>query len=231
MGGTVRCRCGAQVHVPEAGQYVPCPKCRTMVTLPAGGRPRGDAPRPSAGTRGIPMAPTPAAAKGEAPDEYPCPGCGAPMGPGMQQCLACGRPAQGYGALRREEGAQGPGPAAKLALLALAALLLGGAAFGILFMRRRAPAPAPPPAQEGYGEIVVKSIRRTEARTALWQVQQNIQAFQALEGRLPKSLDELAQKDLPAPPAPRGTAYDYNPQTGEVRLVPVEEAAPAPAPQ
>jgi len=51
---------------------------------------------------------------------------------------------------------------------------------------------------------------------------QAIQLYQAQEGQLPKTLNDLVAKQyLPSiPPAPAGMKYDYNPQTGAVKLVP-----------
>ena len=51
---------------------------------------------------------------------------------------------------------------------------------------------------------------------------QAIQLYQAQEGQLPKTLNDLVAKQyLPSiPPAPAGMKYDYNPQTGAVKVVP-----------
>jgi len=53
-------------------------------------------------------------------------------------------------------------------------------------------------------------------------INQAIQLYQAQEGQLPKTLNDLVAKQyLPSiPPAPAGMKYDYNPQTGAVKLVP-----------
>ncbi len=50
---------------------------------------------------------------------------------------------------------------------------------------------------------------------------QAVQIFNATEGRYPKDLDELVTNKLigEIPPAPRGKKLDYNPATGEVKLV------------
>jgi hypothetical protein len=50
---------------------------------------------------------------------------------------------------------------------------------------------------------------------------QAIQLFHAQEGRLPKSLDELVSERYigSIPPAPAGMKYDYNAQSGTVRIV------------
>ena len=53
------------------------------------------------------------------------------------------------------------------------------------------------------------------AEIALAQVRSRIQQHQALNGRYPASLDELA-KSGPLPALPPGMAYEYNPATGAV---------------
>ena len=51
---------------------------------------------------------------------------------------------------------------------------------------------------------------------------QAIQLYQAQEGQLPKTLNDLVAKQYlnSIPPPPAGMKYDYNPQTGAVKLVP-----------
>lgn len=53
-------------------------------------------------------------------------------------------------------------------------------------------------------------------------LQKAVQAFQAGEERLPGSLQELVSEGyLPRlPDVPRGFRFDYNPQNGQVRVVP-----------
>jgi hypothetical protein len=50
---------------------------------------------------------------------------------------------------------------------------------------------------------------------------QAIKMFQVQEGRFPKTLEELVEKQyLPQlPKAPYGMKFDYNPQTGELKFV------------
>jgi hypothetical protein len=52
-------------------------------------------------------------------------------------------------------------------------------------------------------------------------VKQAVQLFQAVEGRLPKDLNEVVEKKyLPRiPEAPAGARIDYDPATGEVKVV------------
>ena len=50
---------------------------------------------------------------------------------------------------------------------------------------------------------------------------QAVSTFNATEGRFPKDLNELVTNKLISeiPPTPRGKKLDYNPATGEVKLV------------
>jgi hypothetical protein len=50
---------------------------------------------------------------------------------------------------------------------------------------------------------------------------QAVQLFNSTEGRFPKDLNELITNKLISeiPPTPRGKKLDYNPATGEVKLV------------
>lgn len=59
-----------------------------------------------------------------------------------------------------------------------------------------------------------------------------IQKFNAMEDRYPRDLNELVQQRYlqAAPAAPAGKRWDYNPQTGAIRLVMEATNAPAAAP-
>ena len=63
--------------------------------------------------------------------------------------------------------------------------------------------------------------RHSEKVISVAQVQSAIQQFQAMEERLPKSLEELvSQHYLGAVPTPgRGQRFLYDPQTGSLRVV------------
>jgi hypothetical protein len=64
--------------------------------------------------------------------------------------------------------------------------------------------------------------KRSATRTVdLAAVTRAVQMFQATEGRNPATLDELVtQGYLPSLPAlPAGQQYQYNPQTGQLRIV------------
>jgi hypothetical protein len=71
----------------------------------------------------------------------------------------------------------------------------------------------------GAAAAAKKSSERTLNTLGLNQA---IQTFYTHEGRYPKSLNELAgseyMRSLPQPPA--GMKYDYNPSTGQVKVVP-----------
>jgi hypothetical protein len=96
------------------------------------------------------------------------------------------------------------------------------------------PPPAPPakeaPAKEApsAGEIVhdyAKNLSTTVPRAAalidIASIQRAINQFQAMEGRNPKSLEELvAMRYLPQlPPVPQGKRLSYDAATGKVELV------------
>jgi hypothetical protein len=59
-----------------------------------------------------------------------------------------------------------------------------------------------------------------------------IQKFNAMEDRYPRDLNELVQQRYlqAAPAAPAGRHWDYNPQTGAIRLVMDTPAQPSNAP-
>ena len=63
----------------------------------------------------------------------------------------------------------------------------------------------------------------------LSQVNKALQVYRILEGRNPASLSVLVQEGLLAkePTAPYGMEVKYNPQTGQVAIVPVQPAQPA----
>jgi hypothetical protein len=73
-----------------------------------------------------------------------------------------------------------------------------------------------------YLGAVAKAKKAADKTISTAGLNQAIQSFQAQEGRLPASLNELVTKKyLPSiPPPPAGMKYDYNPQTGTLRLVP-----------
>jgi hypothetical protein len=97
--------------------------------------------------------------------------------------------------------------------------------------------PPPPPAAEqrpagradgnplnaaaDYGGVLARSKRLAEKTVDAAALNQAIQMFHASEGRFPQSLNELVSQQylpqLPVPPA--GMKFDYNPNTGELKVV------------
>lgn len=102
------------------------------------------------------------------------------------------------------------------------------------------PAPAPVPAPElpapapeqdakgqqeskGYFDIMIDARHQAKDLVALEPARQCVEAFKALEGRLPKDLDELKNAGVAPPKPPAGKQWSYNPETGEITLVPATE--------
>ena len=73
-----------------------------------------------------------------------------------------------------------------------------------------------------YLGAAAKAKQTAQKTVGVAGLQQTINLFQAQEGRLPKNLNELVGPNylssLPAPPV--GMKFDYNPATGEVKVVP-----------
>jgi hypothetical protein len=72
-----------------------------------------------------------------------------------------------------------------------------------------------------YLGAVAKAKQAADKTISTAGLNQAIQSFQAQEGRLPATLNELVTKNyLPSiPPPPAGMKYDYNPKTGQLRLI------------
>ncbi|MHC4787952.1 MAG: hypothetical protein ACYS8K_01940 [Planctomycetota bacterium] len=94
-------------------------------------------------------------------------------------------------------------------------------------------APARPPehkvgesvlhAPADYLRITTSAPGRTRQRIDAMTVQHEVRQFKALEDRYPRSLDELVEwRGEALPELPRGHAYTYDPQSGAVKVVPVE---------
>jgi hypothetical protein len=79
-----------------------------------------------------------------------------------------------------------------------------------------APAPA-----GNYLDTLANSRDRAVKVIDTAALTQAVQMFNATEGRFPKDLNELVTNKLIAeiPMTPRGKKLDYNPTTGEVKLV------------
>ena len=68
--------------------------------------------------------------------------------------------------------------------------------------------------------------------TDIAQLNSAIQKFQATEDRYPRDFNELLASryltQMPVPP--RGMQFSYNPQTGQIRVVPESQSPPGAAP-
>ena len=69
-----------------------------------------------------------------------------------------------------------------------------------------------------YVGAVGKAKKSSEKRVNLANIQNAIKQFEAVEGRNPKTLNELVTEGYfsRAPRPPRGMRYVYNPKTGQV---------------
>ena len=115
-------------------------------------------------------------------------------------------------------------PRARLLIALLAAgTLLVGTGCG----KEEPEQPADPdarPRHRGYTGALIDGKHHAEETTAVVVVEQSIKAFQAMEGRLPKSLEELEQwQDADLPELPRGRAFRYNAASGELKVTNVPE--------
>ena len=71
-----------------------------------------------------------------------------------------------------------------------------------------------------YLGAVVQAQKHAEKVIDVSYINQAIQLFQASEGRLPKDLNELVPNYVGKLPAtPYGTKLDYDPNTGQVKVV------------
>jgi hypothetical protein len=79
-----------------------------------------------------------------------------------------------------------------------------------------------PPAPSGnYLDTLANSRDHAVGVVDLASINQAIQVFNANEGRYPVDLNELVTNKMigEIPPTPRGKKLDYNPATGEIKLV------------
>lgn len=71
-----------------------------------------------------------------------------------------------------------------------------------------------------YLGATAKAKKHADKTLDVVGINQAVKMFQAQEGRNPKSLNELVGEYLPQlPTPPAGKKFDYNPSTGEVKLV------------
>jgi ABC-type glycerol-3-phosphate transport system substrate-binding protein len=109
-----------------------------------------------------------------------------------------------------------------LALLAAALVLAGcGNNQGSSSQTNSASTGAVPAPSGNYLDTLANSRDRAVKVIDTASLTQAVQMFNATEGRFPKDLEELVTNKLIAeiPVTPRGKKLDYNPATGEVKLV------------
>lgn len=72
-----------------------------------------------------------------------------------------------------------------------------------------------------YMGTIAKGKKNAEARSAIAEFDKAIQMFEAMEGRKPKTLEELVTKEHLAkmPKTPYGMKYTYDAKTGKVKAV------------
>ncbi len=73
-----------------------------------------------------------------------------------------------------------------------------------------------------YVSSVIRAGEQAKGTVEIATIQKAIDAFQEAEGRLPASLDEVAQKSYlnPMPKPPVGKEFAYDAATGKVQLAP-----------
>lgn len=83
------------------------------------------------------------------------------------------------------------------------------------------PGTNPANAPTDYIGAIAKGKKKSEATVENMKVIPAIQQFQASESRYPKSLQELVDEGYlqALPQAPAGKKVDYNPETGEFKIV------------
>jgi len=94
--------------------------------------------------------------------------------------------------------------------------------------RRSEPTPSPGPTPDmsqtvpirgeakGYLHKVMRTEPLAQVELGLISVEQSVAAFQALHGRLPRSLEELQADGFSLPELPPGKTFRYVPETGRV---------------
>jgi len=80
--------------------------------------------------------------------------------------------------------------------------------------------PATAPAD--YLGAAANAHKTATTKVASTGLDQTIKLFYAQEGRFPKDLNELVRPEYlnAIPPPPAGMKYDYNPQSGQIKVVP-----------
>ena len=72
-----------------------------------------------------------------------------------------------------------------------------------------------------YLGAVAKGKHTAGNKLSMVGIQQAIQTYQAQEGKLPKDLQDLVKAGVMSalPSAPQGMKFQYDPQTGDVKVV------------
>jgi len=73
--------------------------------------------------------------------------------------------------------------------------------------------------EEGYVGALAKTHRKARKVASNEPARECVKAFQAINGRYPKDLEELKKEFEDLPDAPDGMEYDYDPKTGRLDLV------------
>jgi hypothetical protein len=73
-----------------------------------------------------------------------------------------------------------------------------------------------------YLGAVAKAQKSTTSKLSMVGITQGIQAYQAQEGHLPKTLNDLVTAGVigKLPDPPTGMKFNYDPKTGDVTVVP-----------
>jgi len=73
---------------------------------------------------------------------------------------------------------------------------------------------------EQYGHTLAKAKNKALSQTDLISVDRAVQSYQAAQGKIPDSLDDLIKEGFLSklPDLPKGKKYVYNPKTGEVTM-------------
>jgi len=82
------------------------------------------------------------------------------------------------------------------------------------------PTTAAPETSKGYFDVMIDARHQAKDLAALQPARQCVDAFKAIEGRLPRDIDELKAAGLALPNPPAGKQWSYDSETGEVNLAP-----------
>ena len=75
----------------------------------------------------------------------------------------------------------------------------------------------------GYLETLTKTYKEGREDPHLLSVRNGLRQFKAMEGRWPESLEEFTEwRGARLPDLPEGRRFDYDPETGELKIVDAE---------